>query len=129
MRYRAGAKTAMGCGILRSGVIYGIEVSKEVMLIQWTNVTLLDRRGITMEVSATMAAKLLGVSRATVYNMLRDGRLEALTVEALVRYVYEQGYERGREEMYEELRRARRLRRADHHCCREKGGEEKEERV
>lgn len=71
-----------------------------------------------MVLTAESAARLLGASRRTVFNMLKDGRLASLALEDVVALVYRRAYEAGRSEAVEELRRSGRLRRRDHkaHC-------------
>lgn len=66
----------------------------------------------------SQAARLLGVSRWTVYRMLRDGRLASLALEDVVAYVRHQAYKQGRRDAVAELRRLRLLRRRDHRACR-----------
>lgn len=63
-------------------------------------------------------ARLLKVSRATVYRMLRDGRLRSLALEDVVALIRQEAYRAGRRNAVEELRRAGRLRRRDHKACR-----------
>lgn len=71
-----------------------------------------------MILRADIAARLLGVSRATVYNMLRDGRLRSLALEDVVALIRQEAYQAGHRDAVEELRRAGRLRRRDHKACR-----------
>ncbi len=63
-------------------------------------------------------ARLLKVSRATVYRMLRDGRLRSLALEDVVALIRQEAYQAGYRDAVEELRRAGRLRRRDHKACR-----------
>lgn len=71
-----------------------------------------------MILRADTVAHLLGVSRATVYNMFRDGRLQSLALEDVVALIRQEAYQAGYGDAVEELRRAGRLRRRDHRACR-----------
>lgn len=68
--------------------------------------------------TAEQAAKLLKVSRRTVFNMLKDGRLHDLSLPAIIAYVRERAYADGRRSMLEELRRGGWIRRRNHHLHR-----------
>ena len=68
--------------------------------------------------TADEATRLLGVSRATVYRMLRDGRLASLALEDVAALIRRQAYEQGRRDMLRELRRAGWLRRRNHRAVR-----------
>jgi Mn-dependent DtxR family transcriptional regulator len=70
-----------------------------------------------MRLTAEQAARLLEVSRATVYRMLK-GRLKNLELKTIVEYIKLQAYKKGRHDMLDELKRQRKLRRRDHHAVR-----------
>jgi DNA-binding LacI/PurR family transcriptional regulator len=74
--------------------------------------------GARVKLTADDAARLIGVSRATVFRMLKDDRLAGLTVEAVLERVRKEAYEAGRRAMLDELRRAGRIRRRDHKAVR-----------
>lgn len=51
-----------------------------------------------------MAARLLGCSRATVFRMLKNGRLRSLSPEDVAALIYERGYRQGRLDAYTDLK-------------------------
>lgn len=68
--------------------------------------------------SAEQAAKLIGVNRATIYRMLKDGRLHDLSLSTIIAYARERAFQEGRRSMLEELRRGGCIRRRGHHLRR-----------
>lgn len=57
-----------------------------------------------MKLTQEQVARLLNVHRHTVRAMLRDGRLDNLTIDSLIKAIKEETYTRARKETIQELR-------------------------